>query len=321
MMFPSKRMRRYRDKESTRKLLRETEINVDDLIYPIFVEKRDDVLDIPSMEGIKRFPIDEAVKEAEEVHSLGVPAVILFGVPEEKDKKGSFAWRSDGVVQETVRELNKEVPSLTVITDVCLCEYSSHGHCGLIEKGDVNNDETLELLRKISLSHARAGADVVAPSGMMDGMVSTIRSALDKNSFEDVSIMSYSAKYHSNFYGPFRDAAESSPSFGDRRTYQMGIGQREEAFLENQLDVREGADILMVKPAMPYLDIIRDTDNEFDLPLAAYQVSGEYSMIKNAIKNDLMSEKAIKESLISIKRAGADMVLTYFAKEVAKNGI
>ncbi|PTD93702.1 porphobilinogen synthase [archaeon SCG-AAA382B04] len=319
MMFPNKRMRRLRRKETTRNLVKETNLSKDDLIYPIFVEKREDTLDIPTMEGIKRFPVEGAVKEAKKVKELGIPAIILFGVPEEKDKKGSFAWKKKGVIQESVRKIKEEVPSLTVITDVCLCEYTSHGHCGVIKNKDVENDETLELLKKISRSHAEAGADIVAPSGMMDGMVKAIREVLDDNSFQDIGIISYSAKYHSNFYGPFRDAAESSPDFGDRRTYQMNPSQRREAYIENQLDVEEGADMLMVKPAMPYLDIIRDTKNRFNLPIAAYQVSGEYSMIKNAIDQNLIPEEAVLESLISIKRAGADMILTYFAKEVAKN--
>ncbi len=320
MRFPLNRMRRYRKKEKTRDLLKETELSSDDLIYPMFVEKRKDVLNIPTMEGINRFPIKKAVEEAKEAEELGIPAIILFGVPEKKDERGSFAWKENGVVQQTLKKLKKET-SLTLIADTCLCEYTSHGHCGVIDEEKVKNDETLKILKKVALSQAKAGADFIAPSGMMDGMVQAIRNKLDKNGFEEVGIMSYSAKYHSNFYGPFRDAAESSPDFGDRSNYQMNPSQRREATLENKLDVKEGADILMVKPAMPYLDIIRDTKNNFDLPLAAYQVSGEYSMIKNSIKKDLLPKEAIMESLVSIKRAGADMILSYFSKEVARNGV
>lgn len=318
-MFPIKRMRRLRKKETTRDLVRETKLSKKDLIYPIFVEKRKDVLDIPTMEGIKRYPVEDAVEEAKEVKELGIPGIILFGVPEEKDEKGSYAWKKDGVIQETVRKIGEEVPSLTIITDVCMCEYTSHGHCGIIEDRTVSNDKTLKLLKKVAKSHAKAGADIVAPSGMMDGMVKAIRNALDKSDFKDTAIMSYSSKYHSNFYGPFRDAAESSPDFGDRKTYQMDPGQRREAMIENHLDVEEGADMLMVKPAMPYLDILQETRKKFELPVAAYQVSGEYSMIKEAVNKNLVSEEAILESLVSIKRAGADMILSYFSKEVAKN--
>ncbi|OKY78027.1 MAG: Delta-aminolevulinic acid dehydratase Hemb [Candidatus Methanohalarchaeum thermophilum] len=316
-MFPKKRMRRLRKKESLRNLLSETKLDLSDLIYPIFVEKRSKPLEIDMMEGIKRYPIEDAVQEAKEAEELGIPAIILFGVPEEKDKKGTYAWKKNGVIQQTAREISKNT-SLTVITDVCLCEYTSHGHCGVLKNKQVQNDETLKLLKKTAISHAEAGADIVAPSGMMDGMVKTIREGLDKEGYENTSIMSYSAKYASNFYGPFREAAESAPEFGDRKRYQMNPKQKREAIIENRLDIKEGADILMVKPAMPYLDIINETSQKFEEPLAAYQVSGEYSMLKQAINNNLVSEKIILESLISIKRAGADFIITYFAKKLAQ---
>ncbi|WGI18158.1 porphobilinogen synthase [Methanonatronarchaeum sp. AMET-Sl] len=316
-MFPINRMRRLRDKESTRRLMSETKLTTDDLVYPLFVENRSERLEIPSMDGVYRYPIEDAVDVGKEVEDLGIPAVILFGVPEKKDRSGSSAWKKNGVVQKTLRKLRDET-NLTLISDVCLCEYTDHGHCGVIKNETVDNDETLKLLSKTAVSHAESGADIVAPSGMMDGMVTTIRDGLDKNGFNSTAILSYSAKYASSFYGPFRDAAESTPSFGDRRGYQMAVTQKKEAVRENNLDVLEGADMLMVKPAMPYLDIIKTTSDQFDLPLAAYQVSGEYNMLREAVKNNTMSDKVIEESLLSIKRAGADIIITYFAKEIAK---
>lgn len=316
-MFPVNRMRRLRKKESTRRLMSETKVNLDDLVYPIFVEERNEKLEIPSMNGIYRYPVDQAVEAAKRLEDMGIKGVILFGVPREKDSKGSIAWSDEGVVQESLRFLSEET-DLTLISDVCLCEYTDHGHCGVIREDEVLNDETLELISKTAVSHAEAGADVVAPSGMMDGMVRAIRSKLDQEGFESTAIMSYSAKYASSFYGPFRDAAESTPSFGDREGYQMAITQRKEALRENRLDVDEGADILMVKPAMPYLDIIRDTSNRHDVPLAAYQVSGEYQMLMESINKGLVSEDVIMESLISIKRAGADIIITYFAEKIAR---
>ncbi|OUJ18539.1 Delta-aminolevulinic acid dehydratase Hemb [Methanonatronarchaeum thermophilum] len=316
-MYPINRLRRLRNKESTRRLVSETKLTTDDLVYPLFVEKRDKPIEISSMDGVYRYPVEKAVEVAKEVEDLGIPSIILFGIPEKKDEVGSFAFKKDGVVQQALKKINKET-NLTLISDVCLCEYTDHGHCGLIKNGVVDNDETLELLSKTAVSHAESGADIVAPSGMMDGMVAALRDGLDREGFTSTSILSYSAKYASNYYGPFRDAAESTPSFGDRKGYQMAITQRKEAIRENNIDAVEGADMLMVKPALPYLDIIRDTSERFNLPIAAYQVSGEYSMLKQSIKKDIMSEEVINESLISIKRAGADIIITYFAKEIAK---
>ena len=300
--------------------MRETSLSPDDFVYPLFVTYGKNVRkEIKSMPGCYQESVDRIVKHAKEVYSLGIPAVILFGIPEHKDEAGSGAYDPRGVVQRAIRAVKDKVPGLYVITDVCMCEYTSHGHCGVIEKGDVKNDPTLELLAKEAVSHARAGADMVAPSDMMDGRVQAIRAALDGEGYEELPIMSYAAKYASAFYGPFRDAAESAPEFGDRRSYQMDPANRREALKEVALDIQEGADIVMVKPAMVYLDVISDVRESVDLPVAAYNVSGEYSLIKAAAKMGLIDgERAMLEVLTSIKRAGADLILTYFAKEAAK---
>jgi porphobilinogen synthase len=275
--------------------------------------------EISSMPGIYQQSIENIVEEAQEVYELGVPAVILFGIPEQKDAMGSDAYSDTGIIQETIRAIKKSVPNLAVITDVCMCEYTDHGHCGIIKNGDVDNDETLELLAKEALSHARAGADMVAPSDMMDGRVAAIRESLDNNGYKDIPVMSYAVKYASGYYGPFREAAESTPQFGDRRSYQMDPANRLEAIREARMDVEEGADILMVKPGLPYLDIVRDVRNEFNLPTAVYNVSGEYSMVKAAAKAGWIDEdRVVMETMISFKRAGADLILTYHSKEVAK---
>ena len=304
-----------------RPLVRETTLDVRDLICPIFVDETiSRPLEINSMPGIYRQSLKTVADEAASISELGIPAIIIFGIPAEKDESGTHAYGDDDVVQKAIRTIKKKVgDDLIVITDLCLCEYTSHGHCGMInEKHDILNDSTLEILGKTAVSHARAGADIVAPSGMMDGMVGAIRSALDDNDFKDVPIMSYAAKYCSVFYGPFREAASSGFSFGDRASYQMDPGNSDEALREVALDIEEGADIIMVKPAMAYLDIIYRVKKKFKMPTAAYHVSGEYSMIKAAAQNGWIDEKrAIYESLISIKRAGADMILTYFAKDVA----
>lgn len=320
MDFPRYRPRRLRRNEKLRELMRETTLNIKDFIYPLFVcPGKDRVLPVSSMPGIAQHSVDRIVKECQEVDSLGIPGVILFGIPEGKDSVGSEAYSDTGVVQNAIREIKEKVPGLLVITDVCLCEYTDHGHCGVIEGGEVDNDATLELLAKEALSHAQAGADMVAPSDMMDGRVGAIRTILDENGFSQVAIMAYAAKYASGFYGPFREAAESTPQFGDRRSYQMDPANTDEALREVELDIREGADIVMVKPAMAYLDIIYRVKQKFGYPVAAYNVSGEYSMVKAAGKNDWIDEKRIMtELLISIKRAGADIILTYFAKDMAK---
>jgi porphobilinogen synthase len=320
MEFPRYRPRRLRKNERLRSLVRETSLSADHLIYPLFVGPgKDSAQPVASMPGVAQLSVDRAVKECEEVSSLGIPAVILFGIPERKDSVGSEAYIDDGVVQKAIRAIKDRTPELLVITDVCLCEYTDHGHCGVIKDGDVDNDATLELLVKEALSHAEAGADIVAPSDMMDGRVGAIRRALDEEGFEQVAIMAYAAKYASGFYAPFRDAAESTPQFGDRRSYQMDPGNADEALREVELDIREGADIVMVKPAMTYLDIVYRVKQKFGYPVAAYNVSGEYSMIKAAAKNGWIDERRIVlELLLSIKRAGADMILTYFAKDVAR---
>jgi porphobilinogen synthase len=301
-------------------MVRETELSVRDFIFPMFVVPGSGVRkEISAMPGIYQLSKDELVKEAMAAWDLGVPSVILFGIPEHKDAVGSEAYRADGVVQQAIEALKKACPEMVVVTDVCLCEYTDHGHCGIIGDGDVLNDPTVEVLAKEALSHARAGADIVAPSDMMDGRVGAIREMLDDHDFENIPIMAYSAKYASAFFGPFREAAESTPQFGDRRTYQMDPANALEALREVRLDVEEGADIIMVKPALPYLDIISLVRDEFDLPVAAYNVSGEYSMVKAAAaKGWIDGERVMMESLISIKRAGAKMILTYFAKEAAE---
>ena len=317
--FPVTRLRRLRKNAALREMFRETHLHKSDLIYPVFVVEGDGIKkEISSMPGQFQMSIDNVVRECEELQRLGLNSILLFGIPAEKDEVGSDAYDENGIIQKALRAIKKEFPEIVAITDVCLCEYTSHGHCGVIENGDVQNDATLDLLVKEALSHAQAGADVIAPSDMMDGRVSSIRSALDKNGFADIPIMAYSAKYSSAFYGPFREAAESAPQFGDRRSYQMDPPNSDEAIREIALDIQEGADIVMVKPALSYLDIIRRTKDEFNMPVAAYNVSGEYSMIKAAAANGwLDGERVMIEVLTSIKRAGADVIITYFAKEAA----
>jgi porphobilinogen synthase len=320
MLFPDYRPRRLRQNENFRRMIRETRLSVEDLILPLFAVEGKGVKDaIPSMPGHYQLSPDHIVKEVKVARDLGIPAVMLFGIPDKKDALATSAYAEDGIVQKTVKTLKEKVADVVVITDVCLCEYTDHGHCGMVEEGAILNDETLELLARTALSHARAGADMVAPSDMMDGRVAEIREALDDNSFEMTPIMSYAAKYCSAFYYPFRQAAESAPKFGDRRTYQMDPANSLEAIREVSMDVEEGADIIMVKPAMAYLDIIFRVREEIDLPVAAYNVSGEFAMIKAADKLGwLDGNKVMMESLTAIKRAGADMILTYFAKEAAK---
>jgi porphobilinogen synthase len=320
MQFPEYRARRLRKNENFRRLIRETKLSVDDLVYPLFaVTGKNFKKPISSMPGQFQLSVDNIAKEAQKARDLGIPAVLLFGIPEKKDEMATGAFAKDGIVQQAVKRIKNEVPDILVITDVCLCEYTSHGHCGMLEKDCVQNDATLEVLAETALSQARAGADMVAPSAMMDGQVAAIREALDENSFENIPIMAYAAKYASSFYGPFREAAESAPQFGDRKSYQMDPCNADEAIREISLDVGEGADIIMVKPALAYLDIICRAKQEFDLPLAAYNVSGEYSMIKAAAQMGWIDEeKAMIESLTVIKRAGADIIITYFASQMAK---
>lgn len=324
-MYPEIRMRRLRRNETLRRMLRETHLRVDDLIYPLFVRHGKGIRNpITSMPGQFQFSVDTLVEECQAAQALGIPAVILFGIPETKDAKGSEAYAKDGIISLAIREIKKACPELCVITDVCLCEYTDHGHCGVIHttrdgKQDVDNDATLELLAKEAVAHAKAGADMVAPSDMMDGRVAEIRLALDESGFDDLPIMAYSAKFASGFYGPFRDAAESPPQFGDRRSYQMDGANLKEALREIELDVDEGADIIMVKPALPYLDVIHAASENFDLPIAAYSVSGEYAMLKAASANGWLDERTVAlESLLSIKRAGASLILTYWAKQAAE---
>lgn len=319
MPFPEVRMRRLRRSESLRRLVRETSLQVSDLVMPLFVVPGHDVSNpVKSMPGVAQLSVDRVVEECRRIADLGIPAVILFGIPESKDATGSGAWKDDGILQQAVRAIKRAVPELAVITDVCLCEYTDHGHCGLVVGTDVDNDATLDLLAKAALSLARAGADIVAPSDMMDGRVAAIREALDADGFEYVAILSYAAKFASAFYGPFREAAQSAPKFGDRRSYQMDPANANEALREVELDIEEGADILMVKPALPSLDIVWRVKATFAYPLAAYQVSGEYSMICAAVQNGWLEEqKAVLESLTAIRRAGADFVITYFATKVA----
>ncbi len=320
MYFPAYRPRRLRKNSNVRELVAETSLSVNDLIYPMFVMPgKNKRIQIKSMPGIYKQSIDNLIKEIKEVKKLGIKAILLFGIPEHKDEMGTEGYHEHGIIQKAVREIKKKVKNILVVTDVCMCEYTSHGHCGIIKDGDVDNDETLQYLAKMSLSHAEAGADIVAPSDMMDGRVGVIRDELDGNGYKDVSIMAYSAKYASAFYGPFREAAESPPQFGDRRGYQMDPPNVREALREIELDIEEGADIVMVKPALSYLDVIRAAREEFDHPVAAYNVSGEYSMVKAAGKLGWIDEELVMmEVLISIKRAGADLILTYFAKDAAK---
>ena len=315
------RTRRLRKTENIRRLVRENKLTTDDLIFPLFIEEGENIeSEIKSMPGIKRFSLDKISTELDEVTSLNIPAVLLFGIPSRKDDVGTETWNDDGIVQQAIRFIKKNYPRLYVITDVCFCEYTIHGHCGILnDYNDVDNDATLINLSKQAISHAKAGADMLAPSGMIDGSIIKIREALDNTGYYDLPIMGYSVKYSSAFYGPFRDAADSTPTFGDRKTYQMDPANRDEAMREAAFDDLEGADILMVKPALSYLDIVRDLKNNYDRPIACYNVSGEYAMIKAAgEKGWIDEEKVMMESLISMKRAGADIIITYFAKEVAK---
>jgi porphobilinogen synthase len=348
MKFPEYRLRRLRKNENLRKLFSETKLSISDFVMPYFViEGKNVKQEINSMPGIFRYSIDQLLKEVEEIYKLGTIAVLLFGVPDRKDEIGSYAYSKDGIVQKAIKAIKKEIPDIVVITDVCLCSYTTHGHCGILKKrpwsmvnsprsmvnsqqkknrglwpvdhGPIDNDATLEVLAKIALSHAEAGADIVAPSAMMDEQVQAIRKILDKNGFKDVAIMSYSAKYASSFYGPFREAADSSPKFGDRKSYQMNYCNIKEALREIETDINEGADIVMVKPALSYLDVIRAIKEKFNVPLAAYNVSGEYSMVKAAAQKNWLDEKSVAlEILTSIKRAGADIIITYWAKDVAE---
>ena len=314
--FPATRLRRLRRTGALRSLVRETRLDLDDLVYPLFVGPATQANE--ELPALGRFSVDDLAREAEELLGLGISAVILFGIPDEKDDEGSGAYAADGVVQRALRALRERYPDLVLVTDVCLCEYTSHGHCGVIENGEVANDATLELLARTAVSHAGAGADVVAPSDMMDGRVAALRSALDEAGFSETPIVSYAAKYASAFYGPFREAAESTPSFGDRRGYQMDPANVREALRECEQDVAEGADVLIVKPALPNLDVIRAVRERFDLPVAAYNVSGEYAIVKAAAARGWLDERqAAIESLTAIKRAGADFVVSYWAKELA----
>ena len=315
-----RRPRRLRKSAAIRDLVRETVLNVNDLIYPLFVVEGENIKEeIPSLPEVYHFSLDKLEEEIKEIKDLGIQHVILFGIPDEKDAFGKEAYNDNGIVQKAIRKIKEIDPDMCVTTDVCMCQYTSHGHCGILtEKGYVDTDQTLEYLTKIAVSHAKAGADMVAPSDMMDGRIQAMREGLDAQGFETVAIMSYSVKYASSFYGPFRDAAGSAPSFGDRKTYQMDPANSNEALIEAELDVLEGADMLMVKPALSYLDVIRRVKDNFDLPLVAYNVSGEYSMLKLAVKEGLLNESAIYEAVMSIKRAGADIIITYFAKDIAK---
>jgi len=318
--FPDYRPRRLRADENLRRMVRETRLSVDQLILPLFACPGSRVeRPVSSMPGVAQLSVDLLVEKAKRVRDLGIPAVILFGIPEEKDEAGSGAYDPNGIVQRAVRALKEQVDGLTVITDVCLCEYTDHGHCGVVVEGDVDNDSTLDLLAKEAVSHAEAGADIVAPSDMMDGRVASIREALDDEGFAQVPIMAYSAKFASGFYGPFREAAESTPQFGDRRSYQMDPANGDEALREVELDIGEGADIVMVKPALAYLDLIWRVKEAFGYPVAAYNVSGEYAMIKAASQNGwLDEERVVMETLTAIRRAGADLIITYFAEDAAK---
>ena len=314
------RTRRLRKTEGIRSLVRETQLSVNDFVYPLFIEEGENIITpIDSMPGINRYSLDTISKELDEVVALNIPAVMLFGVPSTKDEIGTETRSDNGIMQQAIRFIKKNYPSLFVITDVCFCEYTSHGHCGVIHNNDVDNDATIVNLAKQAVSHAKAGADMLAPSGMMDGIVAMLRESLDNTGFADLPIMAYSVKYASSYYGPFREAVESAPSFGDRRTYQMDAANRDEALRRATFDDTEGADILIVKPALSYLDIIRDLKNNFDRPIACYNVSGEYAMIKAAAeKGWIDGEKVMMETLLSMKRAGANIIITYFAKEAAK---
>ncbi|GIN11602.1 delta-aminolevulinic acid dehydratase [Shouchella clausii] len=319
MNQPFTRHRRLRQSDAIRRMVRETTLQADDLIYPLFVtEEKNKKTEVPSMPGVYQFSLDCLNEEVGEVERLGIPAIILFGIPSEKDACGSQAYAEEGIIQRAIRQVKHAFPNMVVIADTCLCEFTDHGHCGLVKEGDVLNDESLALLTKTAISQAEAGADIIAPSNMMDGFVYAIRNGLDESGFADIPIMSYAVKYASAFYGPFRDAANSAPAFGDRKTYQMDAANREEALREARSDVEQGADFLIVKPALSYLDIVREVKNETGMPLVAYNVSGEYAMVKAAAQNGWIDEKAmVMETLISMKRAGADLILTYHAKDVA----
>lgn len=322
MKYPTTRMRRLRKSFQIRKILQETRLNPEDLIYPLYIKEEleeGQKEHIDTMPGQYRYSLSDAVSEAKRLEKLGLSSVLLFGLPVKKDETGSSAYDREGIIQKAIRRL-KEETELVVITDVCLCQYTSHGHCGIVEDDEILNDETLNYLSKIALSHAEAGADIVAPSDMMDGRVEAIRKTLDENGFQDTLIMSYAAKYASSFYAPFRDAVCSAPSFGDRKTHQMNPANTDEALREVELDIKEGADIVMVKPALPYLDVIREVKNEFKIPTAAYQVSGEYSMLMAGIEAGYLTEESIYESLISIKRAGADLVISHFTPKLLDEG-
>ncbi|WP_226526312.1 porphobilinogen synthase [Metabacillus niabensis] len=314
------RHRRLRSSDNLRAMMRETHLRHEDFIYPIFVvEGENKQNEVPSMPGVFHLSLDLLNKEIEEIVSLGIKSIILFGVPAEKDEVGTQAYHDQGIVQRATRQIKEAFPDLVVVADTCLCQYTDHGHCGIVENGQVLNDPTLDLLARTAISQAKAGADIIAPSNMMDGFVAAIRHGLDEAGFEHIPIMSYAVKYASAFYGPFRDAAHSSPQFGDRKTYQMDPANRDEALREAQSDLEEGADFLIVKPALAYLDIIRDVKNQFNVPVVAYNVSGEYSMIKAAAQNGWVDEKAIvTEMLVGMKRAGVDLMITYFAKDVAR---
>lgn len=314
-----KRHRRLRSSSAMRSLVRENHVRKDDLIYPLFVIEAENMKrEVPSMPGVYQVSLDLLAEELKEIDALGIKAIMFFGVPKEKDEQGTGAFIEDGMVQEATRIAKRTVPDLLVIADTCLCEYTSHGHCGVIHNHDVDNDESLKLLAKTAVSQAEAGADIIAPSNMMDGFVTVIRQALDEAGFIQIPIMSYAVKYSSAFYGPFRDAADSTPQFGDRKTYQMDPANREEALREAESDMQEGADFLIVKPALSYLDIVRDVKNNFNVPVVAYNVSGEYSMVKAAALNGWINERdLVMEKLTSMKRAGADLIITYFAKDVA----
>ena len=318
--FPQSRPRRLRRTEALRALFRENQVDIGDLVYPLFVVEGSGIKqEIPSMPNIFHFSVDQLPREVEEIARLTIPAIILFGIPEYKDEVGSSAYHPEGIIQRAIRTIKQSVPELLVVTDVCLCEYTSHGHCGVVVDGYVDNDQTLPLLAKTALSHVEAGADIVAPSDMMDGRVKAIREMLDKEGFQHIPILSYAAKYASAFYGPFREAAESAPQFGDRRSYQMDPPNIREALREVEQDIAEGADIIMVKPALAYLDVIRQVRNTFNYPLAAYSVSGEFAMVKAAAQQGWLDEKqTVLEILTAIKRAGADIIITYYAKEVAQ---
>ena len=317
--FPQVRLRRLRRTESLRALVRENRVDTGDLIYPMFViEGRNIKREITAMPGVFQFSPDRLPPEVEEIARLKIPAVLLFGIPEDKDEVGSAAYRQEGVIQQAIRTIKQSVPELLVVTDVCLCEYTSHGHCGVVVNGQVDNDQTLPLLARMALSHAEAGADIVAPSDMMDGRVKTIREVLDQDGFQHMPILAYAAKYASAFYGPFRDAAQSAPQFGDRKSYQMDPSNWREALREVELDIAEGADIIMVKPALAYLDVICRVRNATNYPLAAYNVSGEYAMVKAAAQRGWIDERQVTlETLTAIKRAGADLIITYHAREAA----